>query len=264
MPARQDHSTPDPAGAEEHALALASPHRFVVIASPQSMAWIPALEHSAGVFVLDPLREADADAIGPLQPPNDGPPDTIMPRWAVYDCAEVPGAVIGLLRTPVSSPYRRPLDPLAVVLATPHAEPHSWHLYGLTVRAESGPSPEIRTRMVRHAMSILRAERVTLVVPWTSRVLPRLAARETVELLAARTPLHGPTPAATLLVHRDASSAPTRRDAAPIEVPADDGPLDGVLRRLQSMLDDHRRLVIESDEPGATTRANLRVREARP
>ncbi len=228
--------------ADEHALALATPHRFVVIASPESLAWKPAFDHGGEVFVLDPLRMPDADVIGPLQPPNDGPSHLAMPRWAVYDCAEVPGAVISLLRSPVSSPYRSPLDPLAVVLATPHAEADVWHLYSLTVRDANRESSAIRARLVRSAMAMVRAKQATLVVSWPSSLFGRLASQAPVELLAARTPLHGGTVAATIAVHAEGTPLPRLVRAPVAPTPRSMEAAPPFLDRLEALLEEGRRL----------------------
>jgi hypothetical protein len=257
-------------GSETHALALATPHRLVVIASPISTARTPAFGISAGVFVLDPLREADADAIGPLQPPNDGPAHTAIPRWGVYDFAEVPGAVVGLLRTPVSSPYRRPLDPLAVLLATPHAEPGTWHLYGLTVRSPDGPTPAIRAELIRIAINVLRADRATLILRWGSRLLDLLVARHAIEVLAARTPLHGPDaehdPVATLMLSRGPAQLVAATSTPFAALPQESEELAAFADRVQACLNDGHRLELASLTPAAIaagSRVRLVVQEIR-
>lgn len=175
-------------------------YRYVVIASHESAAPLAALASRADVLLLDPMRAPDADLIGPLQPPIDGPEEIAIPRWAVYDCAEVPGAVIGQLREPIESPCDRPLDPLALVVATPHAEAGDWHLYGLTVRRAERPIDEVRCSIIAAAIELLAARRVTLTVPWTSPLLAQLAGTGPTEVLAARTLLHGPGAVALVAV----------------------------------------------------------------
>lgn len=248
------------------ALAPASPHRVVVIASPESAAWSAAFDNREGVLVLDPLRAPDADVIGPLQPPNVGPPHRAIPRWAVYDFAEMPGAVIGLLRTPIASPYTEPLDPLALVLATPHAEPGAWHLYGLTVRSLS-PSldvREVRLRMIRCAVDLLRAERVTLVLPWSAPTLDGLPSLGCVEVLAATTPLHGPIPAATVLLYGEGASAPCAAEPPAFTIPFNPSGLPPVVARLQYAIEEGRRFLLAPAAPdrrGPADRARLLIRE---
>lgn len=179
------------------------PIRYVVIASPESGAPMAAIRARGDVLALDPMRAPDSDLIGPFQPPIDGPEDIAIPRWAVYDCAEIPGAVLGLLREPIDSPCDQPLDPVGLVLATPHAEPGDWHLYGLTVRRPERPIDEVRAAVVGAALDLLGARRVTLTAPWTSPLLAQLTFVGGVEVLAARTLLHGPGAVATVAVWRE-------------------------------------------------------------
>ncbi len=178
--------------------AHAGPYRLVVVASPQSAAWQAATASRAGVLLLNPMRVSDAELLDPLQPSGEG--EFGIPRWAVYDCAEVPGAVIGILRTPINTPRDQPLDPLAFVLATPHAEAGAWHLYSLIVCVSDVPEVETRLRMIGVAMGLLRAEWVSLIVPRSSPLLDRLTSLGEVEVLADHAILHGPEPAVTVRI----------------------------------------------------------------
>lgn len=256
----------DGGNAGERARTGVDPYRFVVIASRESAAWTPAFDRRPGVLVLDPMRAPDAELIGPLQPPDDGPEDTAVPRWAVYDCAEVPGAVLGILRAPIESQFDRPLDPLSLVLATPHAEAGAWHLYGMTVRSTVGPVDEIRRRTIDVAMDLLLADRATLIVPWASPLLERLATTATVEVLSAQTPLHGPRPAATLMISRAPGGGPQAAGRAVFHVPDADG-LAPMLGRLQDSLEAGRRFLLTpagSEDPPGPGRTRLALREVAP
>ncbi|VAX35989.1 hypothetical protein MNBD_PLANCTO03-2232 [hydrothermal vent metagenome] len=241
----------DGAGLEERGertLAPAGPYRVVVVASPESIAWKFAFASGAGVLVLDPMRVSDAVLLGPLQPPTEG--HAVMPRWAVYDCAEVPGAVISLLREPLDSPFEKPLDPLAFVLATPHAESGAWHLSCLTVRdtdESDGPDePEdaLQLRMVEAAMEVLRAAWVTMIVPWGSLLFDRLAERDGVEVLTARSLLHGPEPAATVQL-RGTQAVRERAESSPaFHIPVQAGELSTMLDRLEAALEEGSRYLL--------------------
>lgn len=184
-------------------------YRFVVIASPESGAPAGAIRARGDTLVLDPMRAPDADLIGPFQPPIDGPEEIAIPRWAVYDCAEMPGAIIGVLREPIESPCDQPLDPVGLVLATPHAEP-DWHLYGLTVRRPDRPVDEVRASVVGACADAAGREAGDADVPRTSPLLGLLTWVGKVEVLAARTLLHGPGAVATVAVwvRTDASKCP--------------------------------------------------------
>lgn len=212
-------------------------YRFVVIASPESGAPVGAMGSRGDVLVLDPMRAPDADLIGPLQPPIDGPEEIAIPRWAVYDCAEMPGAVVGVLRTPIESPCDRPLDPVSLVLATPHAEAGDWHLYGLTVRRPARPVDEERCEVVRAAMMLLGARRITLTAPWNSPLLLHLAATRPTELLAARTLLHGPGDVATIAVWSEDGWDGADAEAAQIGTP-------GLIGRAQAALEAGERIML--------------------
>ncbi|MCC7389825.1 MAG: hypothetical protein IT431_13775 [Phycisphaerales bacterium] len=213
-------------------------YRFVVIASPESGAPAATIGARGDTLLLDPMRAPDADLIGPFQPPIDGPEEIAIPRWAVYDCAEMPGAIIGVLREPIESPCDQPLDPVGLVLATPHAEPGDWHLYGLTVRRPGGPVDEVRASVVGAALMLLGARRVTLTVPWTSPLLGLLTRVGRVEVLAARTLLHGPGAVATVAVW---GTDQCNGEPAEAAVPVGEA---GLVEQAEAMLERGRRLVL--------------------
>jgi hypothetical protein len=214
-------------------------YRFVVIASPESGAPAGAIGARGDTLVLDPMRAPDADLIGPFQPPIDGPEEIAIPRWAVYDCAEMPGAIIGVLREPIESPCDQPLDPVGLVLATPHAEPGDWHLYGLTVRRPDRPVDEVRASVVGAALMLLGARRVTLTAPWTSPLLGLLTRVGKVEVLAARTLLHGPGAVATVAVW---GADRCSREPAGTAVPVGEV---GFVEHVEALLERGRRVVLE-------------------
>lgn len=241
-------ASPRPGGG----VGASGPLRRFVIASQESAVW-HTRDFAPDVLWLDPLRTVDAAALGPLQPPNEGPADTAVPRWAVYDCAEVPGAVIGFLRTPVCSADDPSLDFLSLVLATPLAEPGAYHLYGLTVRSE-GPEGEVqslRLRTLWSAMDLLQADRATMVFPWSSPVVRGLPTLGTVEILAADTPLHGPVPAPTLMLYGAATPSPRRLDPPAYRFSPDSPELSAVLNRLRDSIESGRRFLLR--EPDAAS-----------
>ncbi|MFO0556261.1 MAG: hypothetical protein U0271_48235 [Polyangiaceae bacterium] len=172
----------------------------VVVASPESAAWESG--RAFGALVVDPLLEKDVDVIGPLQPAATAAPGEAIPRWAVYDCAEVPGAVIARLSRPVASAFGAPLAPEAIVLATPHAERGAWHLYGFAVERPEAERDAARFEMIRLAMSVLDATSVTLIEPLESQLVTRLPELGAVTTLATDTPERGGRSAATLRITR--------------------------------------------------------------
>jgi hypothetical protein len=198
------------------------------------------------VVWFDPLRARDGMALGALQPPTEGPADTVVPRWAVFDFAEVPGAVVGFLRDGA----RGELAALSLVLATPLAEAGAWHLYGLTGADGDGPGAvRLGLETIRAAMDLLRADRATLVLPWTSAVLGALPGLGVVEVLAARTPLHADGPAATVLLYSPGTPAPRAGGSAAFEIAADRGRAGGAIDCVQAAIEGGRRFVLERAGP---------------
>lgn len=236
---------------------------FAVIASPESLAHRQAATSGMRVTVLDPLRAPDANMIGPLQPPTHGADDASLPRWAVYDCAEVPGAVIGLLRDDTPTPAPTPLDPLAIILATPHAEDGAWHLYGLNVCHSASDARGVRLRLIAGAIRLLNARQTSLVVPWSAPWLDRLCELGSLELLCARTALHLHDPSAALMLHD--RNAPTLRSAAreDLTIPLESDDLHLVLDRMQDVIETGSRLFLSCPSTN-DTQARVLVREVPP
>ncbi len=176
-------------------------HSYVVIASPESNACRTARTSKRHVILLDPLRAPDAESLTALQPPTDADSEHAMPRWAVYDCAEVPGAVIAMLRERAPDDAIAPFNPLAVILAAPHAEPGDWHLFGLNLHADAGE--RTAAELIEASLDLLNAYQATLVIPWCDPTLPRLCARlSSVEVLCAHVALHNGQPQACVQLRR--------------------------------------------------------------
>jgi len=177
------------------AVTAAAHHRVVVVASPYSTAWQAAREAAGDhIHLLDPMRASDARTIGHIQPPADAQ----IPRWAVYDCAEVPGAVIALVHA--GAHPEGLYEPVALLLATPHAEVGSWHFYGLHVCSPVESDSALALRLIEAAWKLLKPTRVTMIQRWSCPWLGRLAQHYAIEVLAAVTPLYDEEEAATLLI----------------------------------------------------------------
>ena len=170
-------------------------HPFAVFASPESLAWRSTQEVAQRrqngrpdlpeALLVNPFRSTDPNVLAPFQPIPLGENDNTVPRWAVYDCAEVPGAIVALLRQPVGSLDEAPFDPVAVVLATPHAEPATWHLFGLRVNGLAEHDVDSSIRVIRGAMTLLDARCVTLILPWNLTWFDALPSVAPVELLSS-------------------------------------------------------------------------------
>lgn len=235
-------------------------HSYVVIASPESNAWRTARASKRHVIVLDPLRAPDAESLTPLQPPTEGDPEHAMPRWAVYDCAEVPGAVIAMLHERAGDDAIAPFAPLALVLATQHAEPGDWHLFGLNLHDRA--TDQTGVDLIEAAMDLLDARQATLVIAWSDPTLLRLCGRMgSVELLCAHVALHSVRPAAAVLLRRRGDLRPPGVLRGDLSAGADEGDLERSLDRMRDLIEGGSRLFLEAS-PGHTGR--LIVREVAP
>ena len=114
-----------------------------------------------------------------------GPTYLRMPRWAFYDCGELPGAIIGLgkknieVAPEISAILEVPDDyaglvPLTMYIAIPHLGERHW--LGHTICSiheviEGGAPMGSRRLTMALALSILRAKRVTSTTQWNSSKL---------------------------------------------------------------------------------------------
>ena len=115
--------------------------RPYIVASPLGAAG--DLETAVSLERIDPHRLASEPFLDLVERIAEAiHPPGIFPRWAIYDCVEVPGGVIGLaVDARDASPTVRdalqiPTDyeglvPVSVVSAVPMLEAHAWHVYAL-------------------------------------------------------------------------------------------------------------------------------------
>jgi hypothetical protein len=129
-----------------------------------------------GVRRVDPLAVASAPLLAGVEQ-LDARAGRASPRWVLFDCAELPGAVVGLARP--DGP------PVAMVAATPTIEPDHWFLHGLCALHE----PHLG-EVLDLALRLLRPARVSAAAPWGSAALAAYAARGPLRLTAACAPLH--------------------------------------------------------------------------
>ncbi|MCL4221848.1 MAG: hypothetical protein KJZ65_10825 [Phycisphaerales bacterium] len=232
---------------------------YVVIASPESNAWHTARASKRHVIVLDPLRAPDAHSLTPLQPPTEGDPEHAIPRWAVYDCAEVPGAVIAMLRERAADDAIAPFAPLAVILAAPHAEPGDWHLFGLNLHSDA--TERTAADLIEAAIDLLDARQATLVLPWSDPTLLTLCERlGSVELLCAQVALHSSQPHAAVLMRRRGELRPEGLARPDLSADGEDD-LALSLDRLRDRIEGGSRVFLEVDAAHA---GRLAVREVAP
>jgi hypothetical protein len=155
-----------------------------------------------------------------------------LPAWALYDCAEASGAVIGLEEREGSSGGPEPVTMLA---AMPTLRDDEWHCLALR-----GPSERL-ARTLDEASGLLGMRTVTSVVAWDDPVLGVLAAGRTPQVLTAWTPAH---PEASATIRLD-SGTPRPENTQPDRLRLD--PADhAAMQRVQSLIESGRRVWIAS------------------
>ena len=140
---------------------------------------------------IDPLRVDAApflDLIQRLDALVNGPAGRALPRWAFYDCAELPGAVAGFCRPArdlsdrgrelmnVESGYEGPV-PLSQAAVIPMAESGSWHVYASASldRADPNLAPAgLTAATIAMALRTMGATTAYATAPWRSPVVRSL------------------------------------------------------------------------------------------
>ena len=126
------------------------------------------------------------------------------PRWALYDCAELPGAVIGLCVDADHLPGdahevlerqnagTEPWLPVTFLMALPMLSPRSWLVHSICGLFEVMPigTRDLRPETMELAYAWLGVERVTSICQWRSDRLALHAAWGTLALEAAWVPSH--------------------------------------------------------------------------
>ena len=148
---------------------------------------------------FDPLRREAApflDRLARLDALTFGAEGMPMPRWVFYDCAEIPGGIVGFgaRAATISSDVRALLEvpegaegivPLSMYIAIPTLEPGVWMGHNLsTARRGLGGI----TKAV--ALKVFRASAQIGVTQWDSAALFVHTRMGPLELLTAWTPAH--------------------------------------------------------------------------
>jgi len=114
-----------------------------------------------------------------------------IPSWALYDCAESSGFIVGL-ETP-GGPGSDP-DPLTMLAATPGMTGGAWHCLALRGRND------LLGATLEAGLGLAKPARMTGVVCWADPVLGVLAAGRRLGVLTAWTPAHSEPASATYLI----------------------------------------------------------------
>jgi hypothetical protein len=158
-------------------------------------AWFNPL-HRASTPFLDLLARLDAVTFGPE--------GMTMPRWVFYDCAEIPGGIVGFgARAPRASSAARGLlgvaegyaglVPFAMYIAIPTLEPGVWMGHNLATiagRIDAGAWTGLGGLTKAVALKVFRASAQIGVTQWDSAALHVHTRMGPLELLTAWTPAH--------------------------------------------------------------------------
>ena len=171
--------------------------------------------------VFDPMLRASApflDLLERLDAATFGRRGMAMPRWAFYDCAELPGAVLGLAARAGDLPPAVRADfgevdddrilPVSMYMAIPTLVAREWLGYSLcTVDLPDARFHDVEIDVATLALSVtaLRARQVTGTVQWNSPHLPATARFAPLMVRAAYLPAH--TRAATCVFRFDVDEA---------------------------------------------------------
>ena len=185
--------------------------RPYIVASPLGAAG--DLETAVSLERIDPHRLASEPFLDLVERIAEAIHPGIFPRWAIYDCVEVPGGVIGLaVDARDASPTVRdalqiPTDydglvPVSVVNAVPMLGAHTWHVYGLG--ALEGDAAET----LDLAIAVLDIQTIVGTTAWSSTDLGVHARLGPLELLTAWTPAHGNPATLTYRISCDGAALP--------------------------------------------------------
>lgn len=156
---------------------------------------------------IDPTRAASGpflDLVERLDGLTFGPLGMGMPRWALYDCGELPGMVFGFASEAgrLLPRLRRALDlpdgyaglvPLSMFISIPTLEPGHWLGHSICSLNEVSPGaapPRLRLLSVALGLTCLGARAATGSMLWSSPKLEVLARFAPLRLQAALLPAH--------------------------------------------------------------------------
>ncbi len=156
--------------------------------------------------VFDPMLRASApflDLLERLDAATFGRRGMPMPRWAFYDCAELPGAVLGLsaragdlppaLRGDFGDVDASRLVPVSMYMAIPTLMQHEWLGYSLCafdLASDGFHGAALDVATLALSVTALRARQVTGTVQWNSPHLPATARFAPLLVRAAYLPAH--------------------------------------------------------------------------
>jgi hypothetical protein len=203
----------------------------------------------------DPTRLSSTPLLDRLERLDEltfGPHGLRMPRWAFYDCAELPGALFGFGAPPSHFPERVraaiPNDgeftPLSLCMATPMVQPGEWLVFSISslLDLEAGAdSVRLCVETLAFSLAALAPRRVHGTMQWSSPSLAVHAHFAPLDVRAAWVPAH--THAATCVFAFDLPAGgiehslhnPLSTSGAGVVVdPDDELALTGMQRRIEA------------------------------
>ena len=186
----------------------------------------------ASALVLDPMRVASSalvDGIQRLDAALFAPRGMGMPRWALYDCAGLPGAVIGLgaeaAILPAEARAALALDPafegfapVSMMIVIPMIGEGRWLAYTLGSIGRAAGLADLDARTLSLGLDAVRAAsgegaEVMAIAQWTSPEMAALSTLAPVRVLSAWLPAHDHAATAVLRLDLARSRRPIPVDA---------------------------------------------------
>lgn len=165
---------------------MSAPPGAYVVCTPERAALLPGLRRGRSIEVIDPRRVSSERFIDALDALLAGGARE-LPRWALYDCAETTGAVVGYLDGAGV--------PVSMLAATPTAAEGGWHFFALRAH-DTGMS----ARVVSLAAEIIRPGFCTAVLSYRGRMFDAYTRLGRASLISAWTPAHSEAASATIRV----------------------------------------------------------------
>jgi hypothetical protein len=236
--------------------------------------WVVATPPARGCLLDAPLgaRVAPGDVFDPFTGRSEGflarlarfdelvygPLGLTLPRWAFYDCAEVPGVLFGLGQDAGEVPRHvrqlfgaaeGELVPLSMLIAVPTLEPGHWIAYSLASLDEVSAGacrPGTGVATLALGLDLLGARRVTATAQWASTKLSVHARFAPLAVRAAWLPAHDEPASCAFAFDVDVARVRAALEERPRR--ADDPVIDAFdrrgLERLQARLEEGERVWI--------------------
>ncbi len=214
---------PPEAGGEQSGLTR---FRVYAVCSPERASRLPGLPglEPGTIRMVDPRVVSSKPFLDAIDRVISGGPKPI-PRWALYDCAETTGVVLGCLD------HRG--GPVSLLAATPTTTEKEWLVFALRAH-----DPGLSIRTARLAVELLEPRALTAVCPYRGGAIDVLTTLGPASLVTAYTAAENEPMSATIRV-RPGAPGPDGGHAERIDTRCEQA-----LRRLQSEIEQGNRFEI--------------------